>query len=293
MITLSNGHSFEYMAASGALAFDGKGWPWEYPLRWTGLLDPSLFTVVIKTLTRHPRKGNLKLYRPWMCIRFLPHGAVNAVGLTNPGIEWWCKTIGPTVHKKRIALIGSILSESIKELKEMALMLNDYEFVGLEVNASCPNSKDDLLSNTKKVIEGALAVKEKSRMPLILKLSVVHDIETIVRELNGCVETYSINSVPWNIAFPDRKSPLAKLGNGGVSGKIVQSHTWGLLEKLVRITNTPIIGPSVWDYDDIAEVRKRGARAISFGSVFMRYPWRPTLFIRKDIKSYGAQSLHA
>ncbi len=26
MITLSNGHKFEYMAASGALGFDGKGW---------------------------------------------------------------------------------------------------------------------------------------------------------------------------------------------------------------------------------------------------------------------------
>lgn len=92
------------MAASGALAFDGNDWPWEYPLRWTGLLDPSLFTIVIKTLTRHPRKGNLKLYKPWTCIRFLSNSAVNAVGLTNPGIEWWHKTIGPTVKKSDLSL---------------------------------------------------------------------------------------------------------------------------------------------------------------------------------------------
>ena len=60
MIRLSNGREFEYMAASGALAYDGRGWWWEWPLRWCGLLDPSLFTIVTKTLTRHPRRGNLR-----------------------------------------------------------------------------------------------------------------------------------------------------------------------------------------------------------------------------------------
>ena len=59
MITLSNGHSFEYMIASGALGFDGKGWIWERPLVWLGLVRPDLFTVVIKTLTRNPRPGSL------------------------------------------------------------------------------------------------------------------------------------------------------------------------------------------------------------------------------------------
>jgi len=28
-IRLSNGHVLEYVVASGALGFDGKGWPWE------------------------------------------------------------------------------------------------------------------------------------------------------------------------------------------------------------------------------------------------------------------------
>lgn len=285
MITLSNGHSFEYMAASGALEFDGNGWPWEQPLRWCGLLDPSLFTVVIKTLTRHPRKGNLKLYKPWTCIRLIPGGVVNAVGLTNPGIEWWCETVGPNVNRKKIALVGSILSDSIDELGEMAAMLNDYDLVGLEINASCPNTEDNLLSHTKKVIEQTIAVKEKSHLPLILKLSVVHDVETIVRELTGCVEAYSINSVPWNSMYPHRTSPLARLGGGGVSGRVAQTYTWALLKKLTTITATPVIGPSVWNYEDIAEVRRHGARAVSFGSVFLRYPWRPTLFVKREMRN--------
>ena len=281
MITLSNGHRFEYMTASGALGFDGKGWPWEQPLRWVGLFDPVVFTNVIKTLTLKPRKGNLKWYWPLGCIRPMRGGAVNAVGLTNPGIDWWIEKIGPKVDSSRIPLVGSILGEPA-ELAIMATILNNYDIVGLEVNASCPNTSDDILRNTEKVVRGCESAKRKSRFPILLKLSVVHDVEEIVRQAEGMVEAYSVNSVPWNIIFPDRKSPLAKLGGGGVSGKIAQSFTWPLVEKLAGMTSVPVIGPSVWDFEDIVKLRAMGAKAISFGSVFLCYPWRPTCFVRKD-----------
>ncbi len=284
MITLSNGHRFEYMVASGALAFDGKGWPWEWPLRWSGFLDPSLFTVVIKTLTYEPRKGNLRWHNSLGCIRILRQGVVNAVGLINPGIEWWCRKIGSKVNHKKIPLVGSILSDDIYELAEMAKMLNDFDLVGLEINASCPNAGEDFLESSKnveRIIQGCKAVKKESRFPLILKLSVVHYIESILPEIKGIVEAISINSVPWAFIFP-KKSPLAHLGGGGVSGKIAQPHTWAFVRKLVSITSIPVIGPSVWEFSDIEELRKIGAKAISFGSIFLRYPWRPTLFVRRD-----------
>ncbi len=53
MITLSNGHCFEYMVASGALGFDGNGWPWERPLVALGLIKPELFTIRIVNLAMH------------------------------------------------------------------------------------------------------------------------------------------------------------------------------------------------------------------------------------------------
>ncbi|MFH1749735.1 MAG: hypothetical protein ABH837_02495 [bacterium] len=276
------------MAASGALAFDGKGWLWEQPLKWMGLFDPSLFTVVIKTLTREPRKGNLRWYNPFGCVRILPGGTVNAVGLTNPGIDWWCKNIGLSVDRTRIPLMGSILGEP-QELADMARMLNDFDLVGLEINASCPNTPDDLLTNTHKVVESIQAVRGISRFPLILKLSVVHEVEQILQDVGGLVDALSINSVPWTKVFSDRKSPLAHLGGGGVSGKLAQPLTWNLVNKLVRISSTPVIGPSIWEFSDIARLRTLGARAISFGAVFIPYPWRPTLFVKKEQKEaiYG------
>jgi len=290
MITLSNGHSFEYMVASGGLSFDGKGYPHEWPLRWMGLIDPSLFTVVAKTVTYKPRKGNLRYYNPWGCVRFLPNiwkpeGVVNAVGLTNKGIRWWCEEKGVLVDRKKISLVGSILSDNIYELVEMATMMNDFDLVALEINASCPNTEGDLLENTDKVIRGCLAVKEVSRFPLILKVSVAHDIRLIFAGMDDeDIEAISINSVPWEIIFPCVKSPLAHLGGGGVSGEIAQPFTWGFVKKLVSMTSIPVIGPSVWEFEDIQRLRNLGAKAISFGSIFLRYPWRPTQFVRKDMK---------
>ena len=215
MIRLSNGHMFEYMTASGALGYDGKGWPWERPLCSLGLLDPTLFTSVIKTLTINPTVGNLRWYNPMHCIRFIKGGIVNAVGLTNPGIDWWCKTIGPTLNSKKIPIVASILGEP-EELAQMAGALNGFDIVGLEINASCPNSKKCNLSDATRVISSCNAVKSSTSLPLILKLSVTHDFVKIVRSVENMVDAFSINSVPWALVFPDKQSPLSSLGRRGV-----------------------------------------------------------------------------
>jgi len=273
------------MAASGALAYDGKGWPWEWPLRWIGLLEPQLFTVVTKTLTLEPRKGNLRMRCPWQCIRFIKGGTVNAVGLTNPGIDWWCRVVGPQVNGCKLSLIGSIWTPLDKpdELVTMAQKLNDFDLVGLELNASCPNTDEKIAQSTGPVVDACKGVKDASRHPLILKLSVMHDVAALVPQVEQFVEAFSINSVPWNVAFPSKKSPLARFGGGGVSGKPAQRFTWPLVQRLKHITAVPVIGPSVWEYGDIVRLRELGADAISFGSMFLRYPWRPTRFVLKDI----------
>lgn len=281
MIRLSNGHTFEYMAASGSLGIRGKGWLWEQPLSWVGLLDPSLFTVVGKTLTLPPNRGNLRWYNPFSCIRFIPDGVVNAVALTNLGLNWWCRKVGPKVDSAKAPLVCSIFGEPY-ELAEMATILNDYDLVAVEIDASCPTTKSDILRNTKKVIASCEAVKQNSRHPSILKLSAVHEIGLIVPFIRGLVEAISINSVPWEIVFPDQVSPLAHLGGGGVSGKVAQPFTWKIVERIAALTEIPVIGPSVWDFEDLAKVRLLGAKAIGFGSIFLRYPWRPTLFVRRE-----------
>lgn len=287
MINLSNGHSFEYMVASGALAFDGKGWFWERPLAWFGLLRPELFTVVIKTLTRDPRKGHLCWWKPWTCVRLIPGGSVNKVGLTNKGIDWWCREIGPRLDFHKVPLVGSIFG-SEKDLVEMAIMLNRFNLVGLEVNPSCPNT-GHAMQTAEAIVKMVKAVERASRHPIFVKVSVDQDYVSIARGLENIAQAMSLNSVPWKTAFPNaKKSPLHRLenrvggGGGGVSGRPAQLLNWHAVKVLAINNDVPVIGPSVMEYADLAKVREAGASAVSFGAIHLRTPWAPTSIVKQD-----------
>ena len=292
MIKFSNGHQFEYMTASGALGFDGRGWPWERVLGFflPKFFAPTLFTNVIKTLTCLPRKGNLRMHNPLGCIRPIFRGGkivgiVNAVGLTNPGIDWWVKNIGPKVDSSKLALVGSIFGTN-EEILIMAEMLNRFDFVALEINVSCPNSGEKLSENTAQAIKACRLAKGASRFPIIVKLSVANDALRIAQAVDGIAEAISINSVPWNIVFPNKRSPLKHLGGGGVSGKIAQPFEWELVDRLNGVTDIPVIGPGVWNFEDIRIMRENlRVKAIGFGSVFVPKPLCPTGCVRRDIKA--------
>lgn len=287
MITLSNGHSFRYMVASGALAFDGKGWLWEQPLVWFGFIKPELFTVVIKSLTRKPRAGNLRWWKPWTCVRLIPGGSVNKVGLTNPGVEWWCQKVGPNIDFQKFPTAGSIFGDE-KELVEMAEMLNRFDLVALEVNVSCPNT-GHAIEQAQMVIDSVRAVKRASRHPVIVKVSADQDYLTIAQGLIGIAEAISLNSVSWKTVFTNgEQTPLWKLekqvggGGGGVSGKPAQKHNWQAVEALAKQGSLPVIGPSVMEFEDMEKLRELGAKAIGFGAIHLRTPWKPTSIVEKE-----------
>ena len=301
MIKLSNGHSFEFVAASGSLAFDGRGWPWEWPLRWAGKLDPHLFTIVTKTIMPEPWKGNLQWHAPFRVVKLLAEqgevlnpflflmrpdflaGAVNAVGLTNDGLEMWLYRDYPVIERLGYKVIVSITREKGLSCKEMAMLLKGLKnIVGIEYNASCPNTDPALLQNAELVARNCFAIKKVSDYPLLLKLSCVQPYVEIARAVQGTVEAVSINSVAWSVVYPDKKSPLANLGGGGVSGKIAQPFTWQMVSKLARETSTPVIGPSIWEYEDIQRLRMLGASAYHFGTIFF-HPWKPTNYVRRWI----------
>ena len=289
MIRLSNGHSFDRMVASGALAFDCKGWLWERPLLWLGLIQPDLFTAVTKTLTLHKLKGNLKWWNPLSCLRLISGGSVNKIGLTNPGIKWWLRKIAPKIDFQKYPIVVSIYGTK-EELVEMAEMLNHLDIVGIEINVSCPNTGHPL-ETAMVVVDCVRAVKCVSRHPIIIKVSVDQDYLTIARELVGIAEAISINSVPWEIVFSNKRSPLWRLkrkvggGGGGVSGKPAQKHNWKAVKALAEQGLLPVIGPSVMKFEDIGKLVKLGAKAISFGAIHLRTPWKPTAFVRREQKA--------
>lgn len=299
MITLSNGHRMNYVVASGALAFSGKGWFWERPLVWLGLIKPELFTVVIKSLTLNPVKGNLYWWNPltwlpfspWSCVRFLPGGVVNKVGLTNKDFYWWCTKIAPKIDFEKYRIIVSLYGRT----DELITMTNDlllycgFKIAGIELNLSCPNSGHKLAEG-EEIVRGVREVKRYSKLPIGIKLGVHQDYLTIIEGLHDQIEWVSINSVPIEMVYKDGIRPLQILenkvggGGGGVSGKPAQYHNWAMIEAIAKQGLVPVIGASIMEFKDMEELRSRGAKAIAFGSIHLRTPWEPTSNVEKDMR---------
>lgn len=273
------------MVASGALGFDGKGWWWERPLVWVKLIRPELFTVVLKTLTRHPREGHMCWWKPWESVRLLPgRGVVNKIGLTNPGIEWWLDHVAPSIDMERYPVVVSLSGTEV-ELAEMGAMLERLPLRAIELNVSCPNTRDRL-PDTRAVVRAVQALRRATRHPIIVKVSVAQEYLAISLALMHTAEAITLNSVPWKVAYHGNiPSPLLSLerrvggGGGGVSGVPAQAANWAAVATLVRGGGLPVIAPSIMQFEDIASVRALGARAVSFGSIHLRTPWRPTSFV--------------
>ena len=234
MIRFSNGREIQYFVASGALAFDGKGWIWEWLLVWLRFIKPELFGIVIKSLTKERRKGYLRWWKPWDCVRLILGGAVNKVGLTNKGFDWWLQKVAPKLNFERFNIIVSLFGEE-EELVYMAKRLNHLNLTAIELNDSCPNAGHPA-ARAEMIVKSAKAVKEVSRHPLIEKISADQDGVVIARELLGIVEAISFNTLAWAKVFPNEPSPLHKLekrvggGGGGVSGRPLQKFNWPFME---------------------------------------------------------------
>jgi len=280
MIQLSNNEQIEFLTGSGALGFDGRGWWWEYPLRWLGLLNPHDFAIVVKTLTLRPRRGNLRWYAPWRCVRLIPGGTVNAVGLTNPGIEWWIRTCYPRMRRLGLQTIVSVYAESVGEAEQLARLLAPLQLTAIELNASCPNVPHD---SAVAHVAGIAQALHRAGHPLIVKVGYDQPYVEMAQALEGIAEAvHAINAVPWRLVFAERRSPLAHLGGGAVSGEPIRPFVREAVARLHRSTRLPIIaGGGIYSLRDLEELWAIGARAFSIGTLFLRAPWLPNRLVRQ------------
>ncbi len=283
MIALSNGYRFTFCCGSGALGFSGLGWPWEAPLRWLGLLNPHALTVVAKTVTAEPIRGNLSPWHPWTCVRLIPGGATNAVGLTNPGIDRWFQRDYLRARRNHIDLAVSVKAESSDEARELVALLWGCEVPFIEVNASCPNVKKQ--EDVAKIV-GVLSELKSAAWPLILKLSLDQIDPDFIRAVEGNVEAlHAINTIPWAKIYPQKPSPIQRYRHGqqgGVSGEPIKSLAIDAVCRLRDMTSLPIVGGGgISSLDDVLAFEEAGASAFSIGTLFLRCPWLPNQIINQ------------
>jgi len=254
-----------------------------------GVLDHRAFDLVVaKTVTLAGRRGNLRAWAPWRSVRLFRGGVVNAVGLTNPGFDWWRHSALPRGLEAGVPLAPSLWGTA-EEVGEMARRLNDVaeRLPAVELNASCPNTtehgaEDDEGRAAVVLAQAAAVAGGLPGLPLIVKLGAGMPLERIasgLRTLPGGVAAVSVNSVPWAVYAAESRSPLDRLGGGGVSGPPARSITWQVA-RLLAGTGVPVLWPSVTDAASLQAAAEAGAEAVSLGSVFLRAPWRAPALAR-------------
>ncbi|MFA4890079.1 MAG: hypothetical protein WC587_00370 [Candidatus Paceibacterota bacterium] len=258
MITLGD-KNYQFFLSSGMMGFDGRGATIAHRilydlLKLLNLYDPNLFAIVTKTITRYPRKGPKK-------IRPIKNGWWNNFGLDNTGLLQFISKYQKKIYKDK----NLILSIAGKEKEQLRVMLIELEsrlpnILAFEYNASCPN---DIIIGEEETIRNCETIRSLVNTPLIVKVGHANShYMKIAKKTEGLVQAISINSVP------------ALIG-GARSGKTAQEINWRILKELADTVSTPIIAPSIWEYEDIGKTLAMGARAISFGSVSMIHPKRP------------------
>lgn len=222
-----------------------------------------------KTLTRFPRPGNFSWYKPWETIKpiddfgkvdyFNYSGFVNAVGLSNIGIDRWIAGYYGKI-KTPEKIIVSVAAESLDELLELIELVNRLDALAIEPNLTCPNDAfcvNRWMTDEALFIEAFENICERSHQPVILKLSAMQNYARIAESLKDKVSGISINSVPWKFIFPNKKSPLEKFGCGGVSGKVAQKFTWKMAFSIADVVNRPVFVPGIWNLADLETIKRK------------------------------------
>ena len=269
------------MIASGTFGYDGYG------RGLTREMDLSkLGAVIPKTLTRQPREGNPEP-------RWYPESyrvarennepvLLNAIGLTNPGIEAGLKELAPEWESWDATVLMSMSAESAEQFGEMAEMTRGVAgFEAIELNLSCPNvEQGDLFSYSPQgTYQAVNAVKEYAQVPVLAKLAPnVPDIVPIARAaVDAGADALTIsNTIPAMTIDLDSRRPV--LGNitGGLSGPGLHPVAVALVYRAAQAVDVPIIGVGgIFTAEDALEFILAGATAVQVGSANLADLWAP------------------
>ena len=241
-----------------------------YGLEYGDFIDLNhLGGVLVKGTTLHPRQGN-----PYPRMAETPSGMLNAVGLQNKGVDYFCEHIYPTISGYDTAMIVNVSGSQVEDYIATAEKINALERVpAIELNISCPNVKEGGMAfgvtcaGAASVVRAVRAVYDKT---LIVKLSPnVTDITEIARavEAEGADSISMINTLLGMAIDAEKRRPVLSTITGGLSGPAVKPIALRMVWQTAQTVKVPIIGMGgIASATDAIEFLLAGASAVEVGT---------------------------
>lgn len=251
---------------------------------------PGLGAVVAKSITKERRGGNKEPR-----IIETPSGALNAIGLQNPGLREFIHSELPKLRVLEVPIIASIAGRTIKEYVECArLVVEQDEIDAVELNVSCPNvDRGGIEFGCDPRVLGRLVAAVRKAVgdaTLIAKLTPnVTDIAVPARAaVDSGVDAISLINTLRGMAI-DLTTKQPKLGKrmGGLSGPAIHPVAVYMVHRcytaVCRKNRIPIIGiGGVAGGPDAVEMMLAGASSVGIGTA---------LFHDNDVFEHTAEHL--
>jgi dihydroorotate dehydrogenase (NAD+) catalytic subunit len=229
----------------------------------------SLGGIVVKATTGSNREGN-----PYPRMAETSSGMLNAVGLQNKGIDYFCRSLYKKIKDIKTNMVVNVSGSSIEEYVEVAQRINELENIpAIELNISCPNVKQGGMAfgtDPKMASEVVKAVRKAYDKTLIVKLSPnVTSIVEIAKavEASGADSLSMINTLFGMAVDAEKRQPLLSTITGGLSGPAVKPVALRCVWQVAKQTKLPIIGiGGIMNATDAIEFILVGATAIEIGT---------------------------
>ena len=241
-----------------------------YGLEYSDFIDLSkLGGIVVKGTTLNPRQGN-----PYPRMAETPSGMLNAVGLQNKGVEYFCSEIYPSIKDIDTHMIVNVSGSTVEDYMATAERIAELDKIpAIELNISCPNVKEGGMAfgvTCAGAAEVVRAVRKVYPKTLIVKLSPnVTDITEIALavEDEGADSISMINTLLGMAIDVKSRKPILSTVTGGLSGPAVKPVALRMVWQTAKVVSIPIIGMGgISSCEDAIEFLLAGASAVQVGT---------------------------
>lgn len=228
---------------------------------------PDIGVITTKSIGPTPREG----HREPVFTQYAPGCFMNAVGLTNPGMETAAAQLEALTLPEDRFLLVSIFGGDVDEFVRVAVRLAPYAD-GLELNLSCPNAAGYGMAmgqDADMVRRVTAAVKAAVDVPVIPKLT--PNVPNIAEIAAAAVEAGADALCAVNTIGPGSYTvdghPVLTNTDGGMSGKGILPIGLKCVRDIAARVDVPIIGcGGISSAADVRAYQHAGASMFALGS---------------------------